>query len=379
MHRACLAFAIGMRLIRFLSTQGTPKYEPISMFRSLRDTTPEGYFFMRKKLTMLERTHNLGGRIQLNDKEKVANEIVMREKTREFAKGFLDPAKFAPGQHIFQVLKKVKRSRLFGILKRMPKGAILHCHESAVSSTEYLVSITHREDLWVCTADDGNRVVGFRFSKEKPTREMKEHCQWEPMADFRNRHGAEKVRVELLRRFSMYPISTYQTNNAAWQHFMSIFGLLDGLLHYAPVFRDYFYNVLQEFYEDGVQYVELRSLLPNRYRIDGNLMSFEETVSIYVEVVQEFVAKHEDFIGAKLIYAPLRGVEPEVVEQYIEKCVALKVGSPRPAQHLLLQLQLSLAEGLPQLSVWLRFGWPRGTWSSTDRSGRATTQTSRRH
>lgn len=324
-----------MRVMRCLSSQGTPKYEPISMFRSLRDTTPEGYFFMRKKLTMLERTSNFGGKLQLNDKEKVANEIIMREKTREHDKGFLDPAKFAPGQHIFQVLKKVKHSRLFRILKRMPKGALLHCHESAVSSTEYLVNITNREDLWICTADDGNRVAGFRFSKEKPTREMKEPCQWEPMVDYRNRHGAEMVRVELLRRFSMYPISTYQTNNAAWQHFMSIFGLLDGLLHYAPVFRDYFYNVLQEFYEDGVQYVEVRSQLPNRYIIDGTLLPFEKTLGIYVDVVQEFVAKHEDFIGAKLIYSPLRGVEPEVVEQYIEKCVALKVGTSFPTQYLL--------------------------------------------
>lgn len=361
-----------MRVIRFLSTQGTPKYEPISMFRSLRDTTPEGYFFMREKLTMLERTHNLGGRLQLNDKEKAANEIIMREKIREYDKGFLDPAKFAPGQHIFQVLKKVKHSRLFRILKRMPKGALLHCHESAVSSTDYLVNITYREDLWICTADDGNRVVGFRFSKEKPTREMRESCQWELMVDYRNRHGAEKVRVELLRRFSMYPISTYQTNNAAWKHFMSIFGLLDGLLHYAPVFRDYLYNVLQEFYEDGVQYVEVRSLLPNRHCIDGKLLSFEKTIGIYVDVVQEFVAKHQDFIGAKLIYAPLRGVEPEVVEQYIDKCVALKVGTSFPSQYLCTYISSSLtvspflAEGIPQLFVWLRFGWPRGARSSAD-------------
>lgn len=337
--------AFGLRLIRFMSGQmgksaGAPKYEPISMFRSLRDTTPEGYFLMRQTLTQLERSQNLGQRLLLNEQEEAANKVIIREKTREFEKGFLDPAKFAPGQHIFNVLNKVKKSRLFAILKRMPKGAILHAHDSAVSSTDYLIQLTYRENLWICSADKGNRAIGFRFSKEKPTLEAREPCEWEPMGDYRKRHGAEKVREELLRGFSMYPISTYQTNNAAWKRFMSIFGLLDGLLRYAPVWRDYLYNVLQEFYEDGVQYVELRSLLPNRYCIDGDLLSIEDTLGIYVHVTEEFVAKHEDFIGVKLIYAPLRGVDPKVCEEYVEKCVALKVGI------LISSLLLSLLSGI---------------------------------
>lgn len=325
-----------LRLLRFMSSQmgkspRTPKYEPISMFRSLRDTTPEGYFTMRQTLTQLERSQNLGHRLVLSEKEEAANKVIMREKTREFKKGFIDPANFAPGQHIFHVLTKVKKSRLFAILKRMPKGAILHAHDSAVSSTDYLIKLTYRDNLWICSADQGNRAIGFRFSKQKPTLEAREPCEWEPMHDYRKRHGAEKVREELLRGFSMYPISTYQTNNAAWKHFMSIFGLLDGLLRYAPVWQDYLYNVLEEFYEDGVQYVELRSLLPNRYCINGDLLSVEDTLGIYVHVTEEFLAKHEDFIGVKLIYAPLRGVEPKVCEEYIEKCVALKVGSPMPS------------------------------------------------
>ena len=56
------------------------------------------------------------------------------------------------------------------------------------------------------------------------------------------------------------PEKVYPTASAIWSRFQSVFESTFGLLQYAPVFKSYFYQALQQFYDDGVQYMELRSL-----------------------------------------------------------------------------------------------------------------------
>jgi len=57
------------------------------------------------------------------------------------------------------------------------------------------------------------------------------------------------------------PEKVYPTANVIWSRFVSSFLSTFDLLMYAPVFKAYVYEGLQQFYDDGVQYVELRSLL----------------------------------------------------------------------------------------------------------------------
>lgn len=304
------------------------KYEPISISKSLRDNSPEAYSILREAMIKLEQKYTLGSRVQLTEKEQAANVVIMKEKNVEFNKGLLDPGKFSSGHHVFQVLRKIKASRLFGILQQMPKGGILHAHDTALCSSEYLVKLTYRKDLWICTANKDNRAIAFRFAKEKPDMKAIDDCNWEPMEKFRERRGDENVRKYLLRRFSMYPVSTYQSNNAAWNDFMSIFILLDGLLLYAPVWRDYYYNALEEVHADGVQYLELRSILPQLYCINGEQLEIKDTLAIYKSETERFMANNADFIGAKLIYAPLRSVDSKACEEYVQKCIAFQKEFP---------------------------------------------------
>jgi len=56
------------------------------------------------------------------------------------------------------------------------------------------------------------------------------------------------------------PEKVYPTADVIWSRFEDLFSSTFGLLMYAPVFRAYFYEALQQFYDDGVQYMELRSL-----------------------------------------------------------------------------------------------------------------------
>ncbi|XP_068149182.1 adenosine deaminase 2 [Drosophila tropicalis] len=299
-----------------------------SISRSLRNTTPTAYKILRNAVARVEQIGSLGYKLHLNERERAANEVIMAIKTAEIQRGLLDPAKFSPSHHIFTMLTKIKESPLFNILKSMPKGGVLHAHDTALCSTEFLIELTYRENLWICNTDEGCKAIGFRFSVEKPTMKAMEECTWEPMEAFRERRGEENVRQYLMQRFSMYPFSNFRSNNQAWIHFMGIFILLDGLLLYAPVWGDYYYNALKEFHEDGVQYLELRSLLPELYCLNGEKLTISDTVALYKSEVERFVSENPDFIGSKLIYAPLRGVEPKIVDDYVKTCVVLNEKFP---------------------------------------------------
>lgn len=207
----------------------------------------------------------------------------------------------------------------------MPKGAVLHAHDTALGSTKILLQLTYRARLWVCLTNNPFGVLAFRFAKQRPELVVEgAECQWQLMRRVRERYGAQKVDEYLTNRFSLYPKEKYVDNNAVWRDFMDIFMLLDGLLCYAPNWGDYFYNALLEFYEDKVQYLEFRTTLPKLYDLDGTNYTELDTVKIYKTTLDKFLAAHPGFVGAKFIYAPVRNVDDTGLTNYINIAVELK-------------------------------------------------------
>lgn len=58
------------------------------------------------------------------------------------------------------------------------------------------------------------------------------------------------------------PETTYPSQDTVWFKFEQTFRAVWGLVTYAPVFRDYYYQGLSQLYLDNVMYLELRALLP---------------------------------------------------------------------------------------------------------------------
>lgn len=292
---------------------------------NLRKRTPEEYKVLREIYTSFERYNSVGNDIQLTLKERTANDMIMSEKKREYEKGIMDPTQFAPGYHIFEVLDKLQESPLFHMLQKMPKGGALKVIDTSITSLDWVIQLTYRENLWVCTTDNCCHIQEFRFSKEKPKESACKGGEWQTMDQLREFRGEENLKKYLLTRLSMYPLTSFTTNAHAWKHLMGIFDLLQGLLRCADVWGDYFYRALTEFYEDGVQYLEIRSPVPRLYCLDGSRLPTRVTVEIYRDRLHEFKEENPGFIGCKLIYANLRHVEPEVVAKYVKECTELNV------------------------------------------------------
>ncbi|KAH8378941.1 hypothetical protein KR009_002206 [Drosophila setifemur] len=288
--------------------------------------TPDTYKTLRSAFFRYEESRSLGHDLELSEREVKANATVMQAKLQEYEEGLITPHLFKPAQHIFDVLDAVRNTKLFQLLKKMPKGAVLHAHDTALCSTEAIIKLTKYEDLWACQEIGDLGISKLKFAKDKP--EALQNCDWSLLSEVREKYGTDKVDAYLAERLTLYPTKKFEDNNAAWSTFMVIFELLDGLVLYAPVWADYYYSALEEFYEDGVLYLEFRTLLPTLYDLEGTEYTALDTVRIYVETLEKFKEAHPDFIGSRMIYAPIRNTDSKTVAGYIETLKQIKAEYP---------------------------------------------------
>ncbi|XP_017843620.2 adenosine deaminase 2 isoform X1 [Drosophila busckii] len=288
------------------------------------------YRTVRNAFFHYEESRALGYDLELNSRELKANATIMKIKVAEYTEGEVTPHLFKPSQHIFDVLGAISKAELFKYLQHMPKGAVLHAHDTALLSTQAIIELTYRADLWMCQSSSEHlSAIALRFAKKQPEALTEPvACTWSLLTEVRNKVGAAAVDAHLEANLTLYPTKKFEDNNAAWSRFMEIFGLLDGLLMYAPVWADYYHKALEEFLADGVQYLEFRSLLPILYDMDNTVYTPLDTVRIYVETLAKFKAANPDFIGSRMIYAPLRNVKPEGIEDYIKILLQVKQAYP---------------------------------------------------
>jgi len=163
------------------------------------------------------------------------------------------------------VISEIEKSEVFKILREMPKGAVLHVHESSIGSPDYkLNNVSYRENLYICDQND-NLQLKF-FDNPDGT------CDWQLLSEIRqDTEKANAINDRIRRSLTMItenPKSVYDTVDKAWEKFNSIFSFMRSWLSYRPVFEDVYYRALEELYEDNVMYAEIRSTLSSIYDFD---------------------------------------------------------------------------------------------------------------
>ena len=108
----------------------------------------------------------------------------------------------------------------------------------------------------------------------------------------------------LLRNLTLMtenPHVTYADQDAIWAKFKTIFFVLGGLVSYAPVFRDYLSQGLEEFYQDNVLHLEIRASLHPVSRLCSPLLGPSSAVMLQSDRVT--LAPHP---GARVTAGPKR-------------------------------------------------------------------------
>ena len=292
----------------------------------------EEYMATRNQILETENSHFLGSDLELSSEENLFNVGLMGDKIEELTRSFFS-SEFLPAQWFYLVKDQIEASSVFQTIRSLPKGGVLHIHEFAITSGEWVIkNVTYRDNLWMCV-DPITTVLHFGWYSGIP--ESTDDCHWMEVKQVRLLMGSEnfdKMLQDHLTIITDDPANVYPNVNAVWAKFSRVFSSLMGLLGYAPVAKDYFYEGFKEFMEDNVNYMEFRTVLPkicpDMDNCDNPLTKLE-TAKLMKEVADQFILDHpNDMCGIRIIYAPSRFVNSNKVEEYLDTASELMAELP---------------------------------------------------
>lgn len=274
-----------------------------------------------------ESAMGIGGEIVLTPAETLANFKLMSLKYAELDTGFDNPYHFNFSKHYFQYQHNINASKVYQIIKHMPKGAALHIHSSMMLGPDYILKLTYEDNLYVCFEND---TIKLLFSDNVPQRPCA--VKWELMSDVRNATKDVLYFDENLKKhFTLFTEDDAIRSadiNTIWQRFDKVYYILRPLLGYRPVREKYFYDALKKFYEDNIMYIEIRSGLHSLYELNGTKHDSMYMARLYDKISNKFSLDHPDFIGVKLIYTRHRRINLEQLCETIQIARKVKVEMP---------------------------------------------------
>lgn len=92
-----------------------------------------------------------------------------------------------------------------------------------------------------------------------------------------------------------------------------MFTTISDVIRYLPTFRAYHIQILEELYEDGVMYIEMRMNFQKLYDLSGKIYSPLAVAKNLKRIVEEFKTKNKGFLGVKTIFSTHRNIDKSAV------------------------------------------------------------------
>lgn len=174
----------------------------------------------------------------------------------------------------------MERTKLWRIVRKMPKGAILHAHLDAIVDLDFVFATLLAEPGMHINCPDSHlatpgirtdAVVSFRFFKKEQNPAM---SIW----DARGYRPGEFV--PLVKAAETFPdggregwirwmkskttisetdsIEQHHGVDHIWKKFSKCFLIMGTVIHYEPIFRKFLRRLMSQYYDDGVYWGELR-------------------------------------------------------------------------------------------------------------------------
>ncbi|XP_030562809.1 adenosine deaminase 2 [Drosophila novamexicana] len=297
---------------------------------STKSETALSYEKARQAVLSAEEQLMTGGRTSLSTQESQVDDLFMQYKLGELAQGFRNAEQNAAAMHFFKAKPLIDRSAIFRFLQQMPKGAVLHMHNTAaVSSRWVLQNMSYMPGMMRCTDAAGRSRLSFR-------RAVKEHgctSQYVYVADERRNSIDPALYDEnferLINLYTPVPELEYPTITAVWNRFQGMFDTLTEAIYYLPAYRAYHWQMLEELYNDNVMYAELRISLRELYDASGRTFPRDQAVRELQSLNEKFVRLHPNFMGIKVIYAVWRGADADRMRENVKEFKLLQETFPQ--------------------------------------------------
>ncbi|KAI0024171.1 adenosine/AMP deaminase [Xylariomycetidae sp. FL0641] len=314
-----------------------------------------------------------------------------------------------PGMMFSLSKDRMEGTRLWQIVRRMPKGALLHAHLDAMVDFDYLFGVLFATpgmhilaDRPMATATDlRDAKLNFRFFRQPRTEaNIWDAATYEPMTPVLVTRAADAFpdggKAGFLRW--LYGRATISRTEAIeqhhgvdhiWRKFYTCFRVVNSIIHYEPIYRAFLRRLFSLLHADGVRWAELRfSWALDYYRQDSETPEPDYTAMMDVlgDEVARFQATEEGrgFWGVRTIWASLRFGGTRDIMQDMDNCITTKLTHPhliagydlvgqedagRPLRDLLPELfwfRKQCAEEGVQLPFFFHAGECLGSGSATD-------------
>ncbi|CAG8949262.1 hypothetical protein HYFRA_00004887 [Hymenoscyphus fraxineus] len=262
-------------------------------------------------------------------------------------------ANIYPGMMFSLAKERMESTALWKIMKKMPKGALLHAHMDAMVDFDYLFGVlleTKGMHIYCNSALDTEVAregapVKFRF-------QVKDRVDgasiWSPeyvpdtpilltqAADAFPKGGRQGFIAWLKDRCTITNTESIEHHHgvdAVWRKFSSCFGILNTIMFYEPIFRLFMRRMLKQLLDDGVKWVDLRLAFVFRYYKEGKDEpedTFHEMFRVFGEEIENFKKSEEGkgFWGARMIWTGLRILDTRKMVEDMDACISVKLAYP---------------------------------------------------
>ena len=191
-----------------------------------------------------------------------------------------------PGVMFSLAKERMESTRLWRIIEKMPKGALLHAHMDAMVDLDFLFTqaFVTKGIYMTATGPLDSKAslqttpISFTYSK------LHTHAEsqlWEtsykpasliPIAEAATTFpdgGKEGFLAWLASRCTITPteaLNRHHGIDAVWEKFTSVFPIIDSLLFYEPIYRACIRRMLSDLHADGIRWVDLRLAFMQPYR-----------------------------------------------------------------------------------------------------------------
>ncbi|KAL5629155.1 hypothetical protein BROUX41_001762 [Berkeleyomyces rouxiae] len=288
---------------------------------------------------------------------------------------------YYPGMMFTHAKTRMEQTKLWNIVRRLPKGALLHAHLDATVDFDYLFKALlelpgmHMSTDQPCLESAENRskaAIQFCWRKKEdlvgPAIWRSEYTpnKFVPIAQAADSfpHGGREGFTKWLK--TRCTISTTDSEEQfrgvdhIWTKFANCFLVAGQILHYEPMTRLFMQRLLAQLHEDGVSWAEFRFVWPRQYYREHSETpepghdAFLQTID---EELTKFKAANPSFWGIRLITTTIRSFDARTITHAMEQCIMQKLAFP----HLIAGFDLVGAEDrgrtlkdlLPEL-FWFR-------------------------
>lgn len=261
-----------------------------------------------------------------------------------------------PGMMFSLAKERMESSKLWQILRKMPKGCLLHCHLHATGDLDWLIETAFTTPGICITADTSLHTLNirsdhrvpflFKFAKKesisegaplwsesyKPGDLISIAAAAESFPEG-STEGFKKWVKSRMTLSDQDTISHHLGPSDIWSRFIACFGVIKGLTNYEPIFRGFIKGFLRGLHQDGIKWVDIRCDFNAPFYSEGREepdADFAHWFEVLDEELESFKASPEGkgFWGASVIWTTIRQLAPKDVMRDMQQCIEMKIEFP---------------------------------------------------